>query len=110
MITIFLIISIILNIFFCWYIVQLISRLVIFQEEIDSFAQRLDEYSNHVDILYNLERFFGDETLANLLRHSKAIVEECKDFQSLIKPEEDLEEDIEEDLEEADYAKETQQH
>jgi len=106
MITVFLIISIILNIFLCWYIVQLISRLVIFQEEIDSFAQRLDEYSNHVDILYNLERFFGDETLANLLRHSKAIVEECKDFQSLIKadaPEEELEE------EEEDYAEETQQ-
>jgi len=104
MITVFLIISIILNIFLCWYIVQLISRLVIFQEEIDSFAEKLDEYSNHVDILYNLERFFGDETLANLLRHSKSIVEECKDLQSWVKNE-----DYEEELEEEDYAEETQQ-
>ena len=104
MITVFLIISIILNIFLFWYIAQLISRLVIFQEEIDSFAEKLDEYSKHVDILYNLERFFGDETLANLLRHSKSIVEECKELQSWVKNE-----DYEEELEEEDYAEETQQ-
>ena len=105
MTTVFLVFSIILNIFLFWYIAQLISRLVIFQEEIDSFAEKLDEYSKHVDILYNLERFFGDETLANLLRHSKSIVEECKELQSWVKNE-----DYEEELEEEDYAEETQQH
>ena len=103
MTTVFLVFSILLNIFLFWYIAQLISRLVLFQEEIDSFAERLDEYSNHVDILYNLERFFGDETLANLLRHSKAIVEECKEFQSLVNAD-----GYEEELEEEDYAEETQ--
>jgi len=105
MTTVFLVFSIILNVFLFWYIAQLISRLVIFQEEIDSFAEKLDEYSKHVDILYNLERFFGDETLANLLRHSKSIVEECKELQSWVKNE-----DYEEELEEEDYAEETQQH
>ena len=105
MTTVFLVFSILLNIFLFWYIAQLISRLVIFQEEIDSFAEKLDEYSKHVDILYNLERFFGDETLANLLRHSKSIVEECKELQSWVKNE-----DYEEELEEEDYAEETQQH
>ena len=103
MITVFLVFSIILNVFLFWYIAQLISRLIIFQEEIDSFAEKLDEYSKHVDILYNLERFFGDETLANLLRHSKSIVEECKELQSWVKNE-----DYEEELEEEDYAEETQ--
>ena len=103
MTTVLLVFSILLNIFLFWYIAQLISRLVIFQEEIDSFAERLNEYSNHVDILYNLERFFGDETLANLLRHSKAIVEECNKFQFLIKADED-----EEELEGENDAKETQ--
>jgi len=105
MTTVFLVFSIILNVFLFWYIAQLISRLVIFQEEIDSFAEKLDEYSKHVDILYNLERFFGDETLANLLRHSKSIVAECKELQSWVKNE-----DYEEELEEEDYAEETQQH
>ena len=103
MTTVFLVFSILLNIFLFWYVAQLIARLIVFQEEIDSFAERLDEYSNHVDILYNLERFFGDETLANLLRHSKAIVEECKELQSWVKAD-----GYEEELEEEDYAEETQ--
>lgn len=104
MIIFFLILSVLLNIFLFWYLIQLVSRLVLFQEEIDLFAEKLDEYSNHVDILYNLERFFGDETLANLLRHSKAMASECKGFQSLIKTGE-----IEEEFEEEDYAEEAQQ-
>jgi len=59
------------NIFFIWYVIQLIKRLLSVQDEMDEFLMSLDEYSNHIDMVYNLERFYGDDTLKNLLNHSK---------------------------------------
>ena len=35
----------------------------------------------------NLERFYGDETLGNLLRHSKSVVDECRQFQFMLSSE-----------------------
>ena len=85
----FLAISVILNFIFVWYIVQLLKRFLTFQEELDTFSETLEEYRVHIDIVNGLERFYGDETLGNLLRHSKALVEECQSFQRVLRQEED---------------------
>jgi len=80
-----------------WYIVQLLRRFLAFQEDLDEFAIKLEEYEGHVEIVNNLERFYGDPTLGSLLKHSKSMVEECKQFQSIL---------LEEELEEEEYAEE----
>ena len=85
----FLTLSVVFNIIFIWYIFQLLKRFLNFQEELDNFSERLEEYRNHIDIVNGLERFYGDETLGNLLRHSKALVKECQSFQSLLRQEEE---------------------
>jgi len=95
----FLIISITFNVLFIWYIVKMIKRVLTFQDILDDFVEKLEEYKGHVDIIYNLETFYGDETLNNLLRHSKAIVEECQDFRALYYGVGPLEFDEDEDLE-----------
>lgn len=84
--------SALVNIFLIWYIVQLLRRFLTFQEELDDFSIKLEEYEGHIDIINNLERFYGDETLGNLLRHSKAVVQECRQFQSILSSENNLEE------------------
>ena len=95
-------VSFLIIILLSWYIIQLLRRFLNFQQELDEFVFKLEEYEGHVDILYNLERFYGDETLGNLLKHSKGIVEDCKQFRMLawLTDEEDLEEELEEELEE----------
>ena len=85
----FLTLSVILNIVFIWYIIQLLKRFLTFQEELDTFSETLEEYKDHIDIVHGLERIYGDETLGNLLRHSKALVEECQSFQRVLKQEEE---------------------
>ena len=85
----FLTLSVILNIVFIWYIVQLLKRFLTFQDELDNFSETLEEYRSHIDIVHGLERFYGDETLGNLLRHSKALVEECQSFQRVLRQEEE---------------------
>ena len=85
----FLALSVVLNLVFIWYIVQLLKRFLTFQEELDGFSETLEEYQNHIAIVHGLERFYGDETLGNLLRHSKALVEECQSFQRVLRQEEE---------------------
>jgi len=85
----FLALSIVLNFVFIWYIVQLLKRFLTFQEELDNFSETLEEYRDHIDIVNGLERFYGDETLGNLLRHSKALVQECQSFQRVLRQEEE---------------------
>jgi len=85
----FLTLSIILNVIFVWYIIQLLRRFLNFQEELEEFSETLEEYKDHIDIVNGLERFYGDETLGNLLRHSKALVEECQSFQRVLRQEEE---------------------
>ena len=65
------------------------------KEELDTFSETLEEYKDHIDIVHGLERFYGDETLGNLLRHSKALVEECQSFQRLLRQEEEYAEEEE---------------
>ena len=89
-------VSLVINILLGWYIVQLLKRFLAFQEELDYFMERLEEYDGHLDTINNLERFYGDETLANLVRHSKDIVKECKDIRSIV--EDNYDDDEEEEL------------
>ncbi len=84
MIEILFTISAIINVFLVWYIVQLLRRFLAFQESLDEFAIKLEEYEEHVEIVNNLERFYGDTTLSNLLSHSKTMAEECKQFQFVL--------------------------
>ena len=95
MIEAFLVLSVALNCVFVWYIVQLIKRFMVFQEALDNFVNRLEEYEGHINIISDLERFYGDESLANLLRHSRDVLEDCRQFKSAILP-------IEEELEDYD--------
>ena len=81
------------NLFLLWYIVQLLRRFLAFQDDLDGFVIKLEEYEKHIEMVHNLERFYGDETLGKLLRHSKAIVEDSKQFASIFELDEDVEEE-----------------
>jgi hypothetical protein len=84
MIEVLLAVSLGINILLGWYIVQLLKRFLIFQEELDYFMDKLKEYDVHLDTINQLERFYGDETLASLVRHSKDIVKECEVLKSVV--------------------------
>ena len=98
MIEIWLTVSIVVNVVFVWYFMRLLRRLLFFQDELDEFSLRLEEYDGHLDIVCNLERFYGDETLGNLLRHSRGVTEDCKQFQRFLNNEEEVEENDEEEI------------
>jgi len=80
---IFLVISVLLNVLLVWYIIQLIKKLVYISENIDGLFETLKEYSEHIEEIYNMETYYGDSVLENLLTHSKNIVKEIKTYDEL---------------------------
>jgi|TARA_R100000008_G_C3583137_1_gene170034 hypothetical protein len=99
MLEIILTISVLINVFFIWYLVKLLKKFLNISDELEGLFILLEEYSNHVDLVYQLERFYGDTTLENLLRHSKSISERAKSFRAIydINYEPGDEEDYDED-------------
>jgi len=96
--------SLLLNGLLIWYAVQLLKRFLTFQDFLDEFVDKIKEYETHIDAVYNLERFYGDTTLNELLTHSKTITKECENFKIIyLDDEEELaEEELpDEDVEDA---------
>ena len=95
MIKIILGVSILVNGFLMWYVVKLIKKFLHVSEELENLFILLEEYAEHVDKVYNLERFYGDTTLEHLMRHSKLMAETAKNFRAVYDINYDLEEDDE---------------
>jgi len=92
---IFLTLSIILNIFFVWYTRKLLLNLLYVSDNITSTLDKLDKFSGHLKSIHELETFYGEPVLQDLIRHSKQVVEdieEYKEIYTLFEAEEDLEE------------------
>ena len=101
MIYFILTLSILINIGFLWYIRAILKKFVFLSENIDDLFYSLNQYSHHIEALYEMETYYGDETLEKLIKHSKHIVEGVKDFKDVYSLEEEIEEEeIEEDVEE----------
>jgi len=84
-------ISVPINIFLVWYSLKMIRELVELSTVEDMFVD-IDAFSRHLKGVYELETFYGDETLQNLLSHSTVLkkeIEKYKTFFSLIEATED---------------------
>jgi len=79
---IILILSILLNIGSALYIVYLLRNLLFVSENIEDMKQSLYDFRDHLESLYGLETFYGDQTLKNLIIHSKDICEDIEEFDS----------------------------
>ena len=94
--------SVLLNVVLVWYSRRLVVDLSDISQEVEEVITDLKVYHNHVENIYNLETFYGDETLRALLEHSKTVSERVGNFTTLFSQIEDEEvtEDIEEEIDE----------
>ena len=97
--TIFLCLSLTLNIFLFIYIRWLIKNVVTTSEGFGELFDTLEQFSTHIEQVYNLETFYGDETLESLLKHTAAMIEEIEKYSSIYSLTTELEEFEEEDEE-----------
>jgi len=90
-------ISVLANIFLVWYLIKVLKKLYFVSNNINHLLHIISDYSTHLEKVYNMETYYGDQTLQMLLEHSKDIVKELETYEEIYSlTEEDIEEDIEE--------------
>tara|TARA_S200000501_G_scaffold378810_1_gene443883 strand:+ start:6117 stop:6425 length:309 start_codon:yes stop_codon:yes gene_type:complete len=85
------IISSLLNILLFLYVRWLLKTITAINQDIETLTSMLSEFSAHVKGLYELEMFYGDETLRSLLDHSKRLVDAIEDIDLVLNEEKEEE-------------------
>tara|TARA_R110002073_G_scaffold298874_1_gene465617 strand:- start:1067 stop:1411 length:345 start_codon:yes stop_codon:yes gene_type:complete len=73
--------------FSIFYVRYLLQKLVFFAENVDKLREEVEEYGIHLKSLYEMEMFYGDETIKGLIEHTSHMfskIEEFEEFYSLI--------------------------
>ena len=79
-----LILSVVLNVALVAYARALILRLVSISEELRDLESMIGAFSEHLQAVYELESFYGDETLQALLEHAISFNEQMDTFDFII--------------------------
>jgi len=89
-----LFISISVNMLLVWYCRRLTKQFLFFTENVGDLEESLGAFETHLTDIHELEMFYGDDTLAALISHSKQIVERIRDFYDGFSLDEEEEEEI----------------
>ena len=83
-----LIFSITINIILVLYARWILKNYKEIVVAMDSVGEMIAQYVVHLKSVYELEMFYGDETLSSLLQHGREIVEKLEDIELLGEEEE----------------------
>jgi len=74
------IISTLLNMFLVWYCRNLMASLYDVSENMQSLVEEVAFFDHHLNSVHDMEVFYGDETIGELIRHSKGLMDTLEDF------------------------------
>ena len=74
-------VSVVFNIGLILYLKGAIVRLISISEELGDFQQMVSAFALHVKTVYELEMFYGDQTLESLLEHARSFNEYLDTFE-----------------------------
>jgi len=72
-----------------WYVRGLLRVMYQMTVDVQEMEDKMVEFSKHLDNVYEMEMFYGDETLGQLIRHSKEVVNSINKFRNLFEIEND---------------------
>ena len=94
-----LFLSILGNLFGAWYIRKLLAKVLFVSQNLTDLVDLLGTYRNHLQRLFNLEMYYGDETMAFLIKHTRSLLDVLEDYSDIYKLTEPIE--LEEEDEES---------
>lgn len=71
-------ISLVINGIFAWYIRKLINQFKSAISSVSEIQSLMDEYAFHIKTVSEMETYYGDTTIENLLKHTKDMVDNLK--------------------------------
>ena len=96
----FLTLSIIINIGLVVYVKAAISRLVLVSEELGDLQDMINSFLDHTRSVYEMEMFYGDQTLKGLMDHTKDLSAALEELQQVFFLSDDIKEEEDEKEEE----------
>ena len=92
--TIILILSLAINVLLIWYVRKVqVDYILYLRDNLEEFAYMHNQFTEHIDEIYNMEMYFGDQTLVGLLEHSKFVKEQTAEFLLVLQGLEEAEEE-----------------
>ena len=77
--------SITLNVLLIWFVRKIQTDYILFiRDNIEGLVQMHEEFNEHLDVVNNMEMYFGDQTLVGLLEHSKFTKEQTQNFLAVL--------------------------
>ncbi len=65
------------------------QRLLLISEEIDDMRSAVSSFAEHVKTVYEMEMFYGDQTLQALMDHARSFREYMEEFDFIYIPDEE---------------------
>ena len=78
-----LILSIVGNVFAFWYIRRLLAKILFVSQNLTDLVDLLTTYRNHLQRLFQLEMYYGDETMQFLIKHTRSLLEVLEDYSDI---------------------------
>jgi len=75
------ILSILFNIFIVGYARKAITELLSISEELGDIQEMVNSFEKHLKGVYEMEMFYGDETLKSLMNHARSFAEQLQTFE-----------------------------
>ena len=76
--SIVLTLAVLFNIFYIRYLLQ---KIVFFAENVDKLREEVEEYGIHLKSLFEMEMFYGDETIQGMIEHTDHMLSKVGDFE-----------------------------
>ncbi|MAE81558.1 MAG: hypothetical protein CMB80_02390 [Flammeovirgaceae bacterium] len=78
-----LILSAGINVFFIFYLRWLLKKFAPISENIGDMLDSMGSFSKHLEAIHELEMYYGEPTLKNLIEHSKRIVKDIEIYKDV---------------------------
>jgi len=99
--SVILVLSIAISVGLGLYSIAAAKRIYVISNNLSSIQEEMSSFRDHLESIYELETFYGDETLKSLLDHSRDVSNELGKYENIYELVVDLEEDESKDYEEA---------
>jgi carboxylesterase type B len=67
-----------------WYAIRATRTIVYFSENLNDLLDLVENFAIHTKSVYELETFYGDQTLHGLMMHAQDMVEQLEKFDEII--------------------------
>lgn len=72
--------SFVINLILVWYVRRVIKNFFFLEANVRVLLKNVEDYTEHLEQINEMHMYYGDATIENLIRHTKAVSTEIKEF------------------------------